>query len=113
MFCTASQEDAIQIVEYRQKRAIDAMTAAQHEMSTKEREDLRKRAVEVLTEEKGALNFDRISVQEKMEQLRKEKDKDNKPTIHILLKTDVAGSVEGMNDKPSTPTHPRMSLLTL
>lgn len=98
MFCVSSKEEAEQVVEYRQQKASQDAMSSQREYQKKEEEEFKAKAVALLTAEKGANNFDRIHLQERIEQLKKESDKGkgDKRSISIVLKTDVAGSIEGI-----------------
>ena len=98
MFCVDSKEEAEQVVEFRQQKAAQSAVAAHREYQKKEEDEIKKKAIALLTEEKGANNFDRIHLQEKIEELKKEgaRKKGDRRSISIILKTDVAGSIEGM-----------------
>jgi len=98
MFCVDSKEEAEQVVEFRQQKLSQSVTSAHREYQKKEEEELKKKAMDLLTTEKGANNFDRIHLQEKIGQLKKESDmkKHTTSSISIVLKTDVAGSIEGV-----------------
>jgi len=84
------------VVYYRKSKSLMETTQQARQANKQEEIQLRAEAVTALTEETGRGQFNRTEIQNKMAQVQKHKESQNdKPTISILLKADVAGSLEG------------------
>ena len=84
------------MVYYRKSKTLMEATQVAREANKEESAQLRTQAVTALTQETGRGQFNRSEIQSKIVQLQKTKESDSdKPTISIVLKADVAGSLEG------------------
>lgn len=96
MFCFSTKEEAEQVLEYRQNQLRLASTAAQRAETAKEEETSRAEAIAALTAETGKTNFDKTTIQNKIVHMQKMKEAEEKKSVNVILKTDVAGSMEGL-----------------
>lgn len=96
MFSFATKEEADQVSEYRQNKLRVAATATQREENVRGDEEARAEAISVLTAETGRTQFDKTTIQNKIAQLQKLKEVEQQSSVSVILKTDVAGSAEGL-----------------
>lgn len=96
VFCFSTKEEAEQVSEYRQSKVRLNSTATEREETAREEEMARAEAVAALTAETGRSQFDKTTIQNKVAQLQKLKEAEQQTSISVILKTDVAGSAEGV-----------------
>lgn len=106
IFCCATKEEAETIAEYRQQKTYHTASTEQRKFMKQEEDALKQQAIAKLSEETGGTIFSKTLLQEKIAEIQKEKEggQVDKRTISIILKTDVAGSVEGTARSEDTLT---------
>lgn len=96
MFCVASKEAADKLIEFRKQQSLRDTSQTARVTAKKEELELRSQAIAALTEETGRGQFNKNEIQTKIAQLQKQKEEqNNKTVISVILKADVAGSLEG------------------